>query len=329
MKIDNLDLGEHPLFLAPMEDVTDPPFRRLCKQFGVDMLYTEFISSEGLIRDAVKSKEKLDIYDYERPVAIQIFGANADVMAQTTKIIEKANPNIIDINWGCPVKKVVAKGAGSAILKDIPKMVEVTKAVVNATDLPVTVKTRLGWDSDSIVINEVAERMQEIGVKALAVHGRTRAQMYKGEANWDPIIKLKENKNIEIPIIINGDIDTPELAKMMFDDYNLDGVMVGRAAIGNPWIFREMKHYIKTGEHHTQPTMIERVDAARNHLKWEIEWKGEVLGVKEMRRHYSNYFKGLPNIKEHRMKLVTEDNPEIIYNKLNDILDKYHSFFDN
>ncbi len=327
MKIDELDLGKYPLFLAPMEDVTDPPFRRLCKQFGVDMLYTEFISSEGLIRDAVKSREKLDIYDYERPVAIQIFGANADVMGQTAKIVEIAKPDIIDINWGCPVKKVVAKGAGSAILRDIPKMVEVTKAVIEATGLPVTVKTRLGWDSDNIVINEVAERMQEIGVKALAVHGRTRVQMYKGEADWEPIRKLKENPNLEIPIIVNGDINTPEIAKMMFDDYNLDGVMIGRAAIGNPWIFREIKHYLNTGEHHAQPTMTERVDAARNHLKWEIEWKGEVLGVREMRRHYTNYFKGLPNIKEHRMKLVTEDNPDVIYKQLDIILNQYLEFF--
>jgi nifR3 family TIM-barrel protein len=322
MKIDELDLGKYPLFLAPMEDVTDPPFRRLCKQFGVDMLYTEFISSEGLIRDAVKSREKLDIYDYERPVAIQIF-----VMGQTAKIVEIAKPDIIDINWGCPVKKVVAKGAGSAILRDIPKMVEVTKAVIEATGLPVTVKTRLGWDSDNIVINEVAERMQEIGVKALAVHGRTRVQMYKGEADWEPIRKLKENPNLEIPIIVNGDINTPEIAKMMFDDYNLDGVMIGRAAIGNPWIFREIKHYLNTGEHHAQPTMTERVDAARNHLKWEIEWKGEVLGVREMRRHYTNYFKGLPNIKEHRMKLVTEDNPDVIYKQLDIILNQYLEFF--
>ena len=327
MKIGDIDLGEKPLFLAPMEDVTDPPFRRLCKQFGADMLYTEFISSEGLIRDAVKSKEKLDIYDYERPVAIQIFGANADVMAQTARIVESANPEIIDINWGCPVKKVVAKGAGSAILRDIPKMVEVTKAVIEATGLPVTVKTRIGWDSENIVIDEVAERMQEIGVKAMAVHGRTRVQMYKGEANWEPIIKLKQNPNLEMPIIVNGDITTPEIAKMMFDDYNLDGVMIGRPTIGNPWIFREIKHYLKTGEHHAQPTMTERVDAARNHLKWEIEWKGEVLGVREMRRHYTNYFKGLPNIKEHRMKLVTEDNPQIIYSHLDVILDIYRDFF--
>ncbi len=327
MKIGDIDLGEKPLFLAPMEDVTDPPFRRLCKQFGADMLYTEFISSEGLIRDAVKSKEKLDIYDYERPVAIQIFGANADVMAQTAIIVESANPEIIDINWGCPVKKVIAKGAGSAILRDIPKMVEVTKAVIEATGLPVTVKTRIGWDSENIVIDEVAERMQEIGVKAMAVHGRTRVQMYKGEANWEPIIKLKQNPNLEMPIIVNGDITTPEIAKMMFDDYNLDGVMIGRPTIGNPWIFREIKHYLKTGEHHAQPTMTERVDAARNHLKWEIEWKGEVLGVREMRRHYTNYFKGLPNIKEHRMKLVTEDNPQIIYSHLDVILDIYRDFF--
>lgn len=327
MKIGDIDLGEKPLFLAPMEDVTDPPFRRLCKEFGVDMLYTEFISSEGLIRDAVKSREKLDIYDYERPVAIQIFGANPDVMAQTAKIVEIAKPDILDINWGCPVKKVVAKGAGSAILRDIPKMVEVTKAVIEATGLPVTVKTRIGWDSENIVINEVAERMQEIGVKAMAVHGRTRVQMYKGEANWEPIRKLKENPNLEMPIIVNGDITTPEIAKMMFDDYNLDGVMVGRPAIGNPWIFREIKHYLATGEHHAQPTMTERVDAARKHLKWEIEWKGEVLGVREMRRHYANYFKGLPKIKEHRMKLVTEENPEEIYKHLDVILDTYRDFF--
>ena len=328
MKIENIDLGDKPLFLAPMEDVSDPPFRRLCKMNGVDMLYTEFVSSEGLIRDAVKSKEKLDIFEYERPVGIQIFGADPEVMAQTAKIVEQVKPDLIDINWGCPVKKVVSKGAGSAILRDIPKMIEVTKAVVDATDLPVTVKTRLGWDSDNLVINEVAERMQEIGVKALAVHGRTRVQMYKGVADWNPIKELKNNKNIEIPIIVNGDIDTPEKAKMMFDEFNLDGVMVGRAAIGNPWIFREMKHFIETGEHHAQPSMLERVETTRNHLKWEIEWKGETLGVKEMRRHYTNYFKGLPSIKEHRMVLVTADDPQVIYAKLDEILDKYENYYD-
>ena len=291
-------------------------------------MYTEFISSDGLIRDGAKSMKKLDIFDYERPVAIQIFGANSDVMAKTAKIVEQAKPDVIDINWGCPVKKVVAKGAGSAILKDIDKMVEVTKAVVDATDIPVTIKTRIGWEQGHDATLEVAERMQEIGVKAIAYHGRTRNQMYKGTANWDPIIKVKQNKNIEIPIIVNGDIDTPEKAKMLFEEHNLDGVMIGRPAIGNPWIFREIKHFLKTGEHHHQPTMEERVDAARKHLQWEIEWKGEPLGVREMRRHYANYFKGLPNIKEHRMKLVTEDVAENIFNKLNDILDKYHDYYE-
>jgi tRNA-dihydrouridine synthase B len=329
MKIENIDLGDHPLFLAPMEDVSDPPFRRLVKEFGVDMLYTEFVSSEGLIRDAVKSKEKLDIFNYERPVGIQIFGGNPEVMAETTRIVEKVKPDLIDINWGCPVKKVVSKGAGSGILRDIPKMVEITKAVVDATDLPVTVKTRLGWDADNIVINDVAERMQDLGVKALTVHGRTRVQMYKGVANWDPIFELKNNPNLEIPIIINGDIDTPEIARDMFTKHNMDGVMIGRAAIGNPWIFREMKHFIETGEHHPQPTMSERVEATKKHLKWEIEWKGETLGVKEMRRHYTNYFKGLPNIKEHRMVLVTSDDSQKIFDKLDEIHELYKDFYNS
>ncbi len=307
-KIGNIDVGEFPLLLAPMEDVSDPPFRALCKEQGADVVYTEFISSEGLIRDAAKSRMKLDIYEKERPVGIQIFGANLESMLQSIEIVEKSNPDIIDINFGCPVKKVVSKGAGAGILKDIDLMVSLTAAMVKHTNLPITVKTRLGWDQDSIKIVEVAERLQDVGAKSIAIHGRTRAQMYKGVADWGPIADVKNNPRMHIPVFGNGDVDTPEKAMEMRDKYGLDGAMIGRASIGYPWFFREVKHFFATGEHLTPPTLEERVQAARKHLQMAIDWKGEKLGVFETRRHYTNYFKGIPHFKEFRTKMVTSDH---------------------
>ena len=322
-KIGNIDLGEFPLLLAPMEDVSDPPFRRLCKLHGADMLYSEFISSEGLIRDAIKSRQKLDIFDYERPVGIQIFGGDEEAMALSAKIVATVRPDLVDINFGCPVKKVVSKGAGAGVLKDIDLMVRLTKAVVSSTDLPVTVKTRLGWDENSINIEEVAERLQDVGISALTIHARTRSQMYKGHSDWSYIAKVKNNPRIHIPIFGNGDIDSPEKALEYRNKYGVDGIMIGRAAIGYPWIFREIKHYFATGELLSPPTIADRVAAARNHLIWSVEWKGERQGVLEMRRHYANYFKGLPNFKEHRQRLVTLDSAAEIVTALEEIVAKY------
>lgn len=322
-KIGNIDLGEFPLLLAPMEDVSDPPFRRLCKLHGADMLYSEFISSEGLIRDAIKSRQKLDIFDYERPVGIQIFGGDEEAMALSAKIVATVRPDLVDINFGCPVKKVVSKGAGAGVLKDIDLMVRLTKAVVRSTDLPVTVKTRLGWDESSINIEEVAERLQDVGISALTIHARTRSQMYKGHSDWSYIAKVKNNPHIHIPIFGNGDIDNPEKALEYRNKYGVDGIMIGRAAIGYPWIFREIKHYFATGELLSPPTIADRVAAARNHLIWSVEWKGERQGVLEMRRHYANYFKGLPNFKEHRQRLVTLDSAAEIVTALEEIVAKY------
>lgn len=322
-KIGNIDLGEFPLLLAPMEDVSDPPFRRLCKLHGADMLYSEFISSEGLIRDAIKSRQKLDIFDYERPVGIQIFGGDEEAMALSAKIVATVRPDLVDINFGCPVKKVVSKGAGAGVLKDIELMVRLTKAVVRSTDLPVTVKTRLGWDESSINIEEVAERLQDVGISALTIHARTRSQMYKGHSDWSYIAKVKNNPRIHIPIFGNGDIDNPEKALEYRNKYGVDGIMIGRAAIGYPWIFREIKHYFATGELLSPPTIADRVAAARNHLIWSVEWKGERQGVLEMRRHYANYFKGLPNFKEHRQRLVTLDSAAEIVTALEEIVAKY------
>lgn len=323
VKIGNIDLGEFPLLLAPMEDVSDPPFRRLCKLHGADMLYSEFISSEGLIRDAIKSRQKLDIFDYERPVGIQIFGGDEEAMALSAKIVATVHPDLVDINFGCPVKKVVSKGAGAGVLKDIDLMVRLTKAVVRSTDLPVTVKTRLGWDESSINIEEVAERLQDVGISALTIHARTRSQMYKGHSDWSYIAKVKNNPRIHIPIFGNGDIDNPEKALEYRNKYGVDGIMIGRAAIGYPWIFREIKHYFATGELLSPPTIADRVAAARNHLIWSVEWKGERQGVLEMRRHYANYFKGLPNFKEHRQRLVTLDSAAEIVTALEEIVAKY------
>ena len=312
-KIGNIELGSFPLLLAPMEDVSDPPFRALCKEQGADVMYTEFISSEGLIRDAAKSMMKLDIYEKERPIGIQIFGANLDSMLQAVDIVEKTKPDIIDINYGCPVKKVVCKGAGAGILKDIPKMVSLTKAIVERTKLPVTVKTRLGWDHDSIQIVDVAERLQDVGAQAISIHGRTRAQMYKGDADWYPIAAVKNNQRMHIPVFGNGDVDTPERAVMMRDEFGLDGAMIGRASIGNPWFFAQVKHYFKTKEHLPPPTIKDRVEMARRHLQMAIDWKGDKLGVFETRRHYTNYFKGIPHFKEYRLQMVTLDNASEVF----------------
>ena len=306
-----------------MEDVSDPPFRRLCKMHGADMLYSEFISSEGLIRDAIKSKQKLDIFDYERPVGIQIFGGDEEAMAMSAKIVETVQPDVLDINFGCPVKKVVCKGAGAGVLKDIDLMVRLTKAVIDSTHLPVTVKTRLGWDENSINIDEVAERLQDIGVQALSIHGRTRAQLYKGEADWSHIARVKNNPRIHIPIFGNGDVDTPEKALEYRNKYGVDGIMIGRAAIGYPWIFNEIKHFFKTGEKLATPTINDRVEAARNHLTWAIEWKGEKLGVFETRRHYTNYFKGIPNFKEYRQKMVTFDASTDVFQTFDEVLNHH------
>lgn len=304
IKIGNIELPEFPLLLAPMEDVSDPPFRRLCKMHGADLMYSEFISSEGLIRDAMKSRKKLDIFDYERPVGIQIFGGDEEAMAMSAKIVETVNPDLVDINFGCPVKKVVCKGAGAGVLKDIDLMVRLTKAVVSSTHLPVTVKTRLGWDSNSINIDEVAERLQETGIKALTIHARTRGQMYKGEADWEHISRIKQNPNIEIPIFGNGDIDSPEKALAYKQKYACDGIMIGRAAIGYPWIFNEIKHFFKTGEHLPAPTISDRLLAVQQHAVWSAEWKGERLGLVEMRQHYSNYFRGIPHFKDFRKRFL-------------------------
>ena len=305
IKIGNIILPEFPLLLAPMEDVSDPPFRYVCKQNGADLMFTEFISSEGLIRDAIKSKQKLDIFDYERPVGIQIFGGDEEAMAMSAKIIDTVQPDLLDINFGCPVKKVVCKGAGAGVLKDIDLMVRLTKAVVKSTHLPVTVKTRLGWDEKSINILEVAERLQDVGVQALSIHGRTRAQMYKGNADWTLIAEVRNNPKIKIPIFGNGDIDSPQKALDYKNKYAVDGIMIGRAAIGNPWFFNQTKHFLKTGEILPEPTLNDKVEVCRTHLIKSCEWKGEKLGVIEMRRHYANYFKGINHFKETRMKLVT------------------------
>ena len=325
-KIGNIQLPDFPLLLAPMEDVSDPPFRRLCKLHGADLMYSEFISSEGLIRDAIKSKMKLDIFDYERPVGIQIFGGDEEAMEMSSRIVDAVRPDLVDINFGCPVKKVVCKGAGAGVLKDVDLMVRLTKAVIKGTSLPVTVKTRLGWDESSINIDEVAERLQDIGVQALTVHARTRAQMYKGSADWTHIARVKNNPRITMPIFGNGDVDSVEKALEYKNKYGLDGMMIGRAAIGYPWIFDEIKHYFKTGEHLAQPTMAHRIEAARNHLTWSMDWKGERVGIVEMRRHYTNYFKGVSNFKEHRLKLVTLETAESLFKALDEIQEVYADY---
>ena len=325
-KIGDIQLPEFPLLLAPMEDVSDPPFRSVCKDNGADLMFSEFISSEGLIRDAIKSRHKLDFSEEERPFGIQIFGGDEEAMAMSARICETVNPDLVDINFGCPVKKVVSKGAGAGVLKDIPLMVRLTEAVIKGTKLPVTVKTRLGWDDASKNIEEVAQRMQDIGVKALSIHGRTRCQLYKGEADWTLIGKVKNNPNINIPIFGNGDIDSPQKALEYKNRYGIDGIMIGRAAIGYPWIFREIKHYLKTGEVLPSPTLQERIAVCRKHLLKSVEWKGAIVGINEMRRHYTNYLKGLPGIKEFRYKLVTLTSPEAVLEVLQEISEHYAGY---
>ncbi|MDX1829510.1 MAG: tRNA dihydrouridine synthase DusB [Lutibacter sp.] len=324
VKIGNIELPDFPLLLAPMEDVSDPPFRALCKEQGADLVYTEFISSEGLIRNAAKSRKKLDIYEKERPVGIQIFGANLESMLKTVEIVEESQPDIIDINFGCPVKKVVSKGAGAGILKDIDLMVKLTDAMVKHTNLPITVKTRLGWDFDSIQIVEVAERLQDVGCKAISIHGRTRAQMYKGEADWSFIADVKNNPRMHIPVFGNGDVNSPERAMEMRDVFGLDGAMIGRASIGNPWFFKQVKHFFETGKHLPEITIAERVEMAKRHLQMEIDWKeNEIVGVMETRRHYSNYFRGIPHFKEYRLKMVTSDSAQDVFNVFEEVLQKF------
>ena len=323
IKIGNIELPKFPLLLAPMEDVSDPPFRALCKEQGADVVYTEFISSEGLIRNAAKSTKKLDIYTKERPVGIQIFGSNLDSMLGAVDIVEKTNPDIIDINYGCPVKKVVCKGAGAGILKDIPLMVSLTKEIVKRTSLPVTVKTRLGWDEKSIKIVEVAERLQDVGIKAISIHGRTRAQMYKGDADWTQIAAIKNNPRMHIPVFGNGDVNTPEKAKEMRDEYGLDGAMIGGASIGNPWFFDQVKHYLSTGNKKQEPGISDKAKMAKRHLEMAVKWKGEVLGVLETRRHYGNYFKGVANFKETKSRILNEKDPIKIFHELDEII---HTF---
>ncbi|WP_293311182.1 tRNA dihydrouridine synthase DusB [Pedobacter sp. UBA5917] len=326
VKIGNIDLGEFPLLLAPMEDVSDPPFRYVCKKNGADMMYTEFISSEGLIRDAAKSRQKLDIFEYERPIGIQIFGGDIEHMREASEIASAAGPDLVDINYGCPVKNVVCKGAGSSLLQDIDKMVKMTDAVVKASHLPVTVKTRLGWDDNTKNVYEVAERLQDVGIQALTIHGRTRAQLYKGEADWSLIREIKRNPRIKIPIFGNGDVDNPEKAANWRMEYEVDGIMIGRAAIGYPWIFREVKHFFQTGEHLAGPTIEERIEVCRTHLDKSLEWKGPKTGIFEMRRHYANYFKGLPDFKPYRMRLVAEPDINNIYSILEEVAEKFANY---
>lgn len=326
VKIRDIELGEFPLLLAPMEDVSDPPFRALCKKHGADLMYTEFISSEGLIRDAAKSVKKLDIYEYERPVGIQIFGYDIESMKTSAQIIEKTNPDIIDINFGCPVKKVTCKGAGAGMLQDIPKLIKMTEEIVKITNLPVTVKTRLGWDDKSKFVVSTAEKLQDVGVEAVSIHGRTRQQLYKGDADWTLIGEVKNNPRMHIPIFGNGDIDTPEKALEYKNRYGVDGIMIGRASIGYPWVFNEVKHFMKTGEHLAPPSIADRVAIAKEHLQMSVAWKGEGLGIAEMKRHYSNYFKGISHMKEYRMKLVTSFNLQEIYDTLDYIQDHADEF---
>ena len=305
MKIAGIEFRERPLFLAPMEDVTDPSFRYMCKGFGADMVYTEFISSDGLVREGAKSVAKLNISDGERPVGIQIYGHLIEPMVESARIAEAARPDVIDINFGCPVRKIAGRGAGSGMMRDVPLMVEMTRRIVEAVKVPVTVKTRLGWDEEHRNIEEIALRLQDAGIAALTIHGRTRAQMYTGEADWTLIGRVKNNPLMKIPVIGNGDIDSPQRAAEAFDRYGVDGVMIGRATYGRPWIFREIRHYLDTGELLPQHSVCERVEIAKRHLAKSVEVKGERVGVLEMRRHLSNYFKGLPDFKPTRLQLVT------------------------
>lgn len=326
VKIGNLELGDYPLLLAPMEDVSDPPFRAVCKENGADLMYTEFISSEGLIRDAAKSVQKLDIYEYERPIGIQIFGNEIQSMREAAAIVEEANPDILDINYGCPVNKVACKGAGAGILLDIDKMVSMTAEIVKAVKIPVTVKTRLGWDQNTIRIVEVAERLQDIGIQAISIHARTRKQMYKGEADWNYLNEVKANPRLSIPVFGNGDIDSPEKAKEYKEKYNVDGMMIGRASIGYPWIFNEIKHFLATGEKLPAPELAERIAVAKKHLDFSVQWKGEKLGILEMRRHYTNYFRGMPNFKSYRTEMVTTESYQEVCSVLDKVAEVYAGY---
>jgi tRNA-dihydrouridine synthase B len=323
VRIGSIELGDFPLLLAPMEDVSDPPFRYVCKQNGADLMYTEFISSEGLIRDAHKSVQKLDFFEYERPLGIQLFGSDIDSMREAGRIADAAQPDLIDINYGCPVKAVACRGAGAALLQDIPKMVKMTSEIVKIATRPVTVKTRLGWDNSTLNIVEVAERLQDIGIAALSIHGRTRAQLYKGPADWTLIGEVKNNSRINIPIFGNGDVDSPEKAFELKNRYGVDGVMIGRASIGYPWIFKEVKHFLATGEKLAGPGIRERAATCRTHLEKSLEWKGPITGIHEMRRHYANYFKGIDHFKEYRMRLVTCYDPQEIYQILDEVENRY------
>lgn len=326
MKIRNIDLGEKPLIFAPMEDVSDPSFRRLCKEQGADLMYSEFVSADGLIRDAEKSLRKLDISDNERPVGIQIYGKNPDAMVEAALRVEQAKPDIIDLNFGCPVKKIAGKGAGAGLLQNIPLLIEIASRVVKAVNLPVTVKTRLGWDDTDKPIVELAEQLQDVGIEAITIHGRTRSQMYKGEADWSLIAKTKENPRLHIPVVGNGDICTPEQAANAFIKYGVDGVMIGRAAIGNPWIFSRSKHFIETGELLPNPTIPQKVELVKRHLQYSLDWKGDYVGVFELRQHLSNYFKNLPNFKDTRIRLVTEKNPAEIVKILDEIAEQWADY---
>jgi tRNA-dihydrouridine synthase B len=326
VKIGNLELGEFPLLLAPMEDVSDPPFRAVCKENGADLMYTEFISSEGLIRDAAKSLQKLDIFEYERPIGIQIFGNEIESMKEAAAIAEAAGPDILDINYGCPVHKVACKGAGAGILLDIDKMVSMTAEIVKRVNIPVTVKTRLGWSHDNIRIVEVAERLQDVGIQAISIHARTRQQMYKGEADWSYLNLVKDNPRLTIPVFGNGDIDSAEKAKEYKERYNVDGMMIGRASIGYPWVFNEIKHFLETGEKLAGPDLEERINVTKKHLDFSVKWKGEKQGILEMRRHYTNYFRGMPNFKPYRTRMVTADTYEEVSAILEEVGDVYVDF---
>jgi len=324
--IGNINFEDKSLFLAPMEDVTDRTFRYICKQYGADMLYTEFVPSEALVRNVKKTFTKLIIEQDERPVGIQIYGHNIDVMVEAAKISEQFKPELIDINFGCPVKKIANRGAGSGMLKDIPKLIEMTKQVVEAVACPVTVKTRLGWDEETLVIDELALQLQEVGIKALTIHGRTRCQLYTGCADWTLIGKVANNEHIKIPIIGNGDVTSPEIAKSYFEKYSVDAIMIGRAAIGKPWIFKQIKHYLNTGELLPEPVISERVAISKEHFAKSMEIKGEYGGIIEMRRHFALYFKGLPDFKELRLKLLTSKDPNEIFQILADIENIYNGF---
>ena len=326
MTIGNIVLPDRPLFLAPMEDITDPSFRMVCKQYGADFMYTEFISSDGLIRNGDKSIRKLNIYEFERPIGIQLYGHLIDAMTEAAIIAEEKKPELIDINFGCPVKKIANRGAGAGMLRNLPLMIEMSSAIVKSIKLPVTVKTRLGWDDDNKNILEVTKRLQDTGIQAITIHGRTRAQLYKGSADWTLIGEVKNNPVIKIPVIGNGDIDSPVKARDMFDRYGVDGIMIGRAAVGRPWIFRDIRHYLNTGELLPEPTVKEKADLALYHFNLSLEHKEGKKAIYEMRRHFSNYFKGLPNFKETRLRLLTCQEEDEIKSIIMEISQKWGDY---